>query len=182
MLAFKLLRNAKLTKQDMLIVLTGVNYDKKDDMYIDAKKSLKKFKGDSASASGSGVSDSSAAIKLEPAWFNEEALAAMGYYRKGNRGSGRGYQSRSYPSTPRSSPIHSPTSRRKPINPPGPDGEPLACHCCKSICHMLRDCPVSYEKRNQGAGFRRQQSSNVKVTSTENVCLFTGYNSVLASD
>ena len=76
-LAFKLLREAYITKEEKLLVLTGMNYDSKRTLYKGAKKSLKKFKGDSESNSSSG------AFKLEPTFLaeNEEALLAAGYVK-----------------------------------------------------------------------------------------------------
>lgn len=45
-LAFKLLKKANITKEERLLVLTGMNYDNKSMLYEQAKASLKKFKGD----------------------------------------------------------------------------------------------------------------------------------------
>ena len=62
-----------------MLVLTGMNYDNKE---IEAKKSLKKFKGSDGESRNSGSS-----IKIEPAFLaaNEEALLAAGYTRtRGN--------------------------------------------------------------------------------------------------
>lgn len=81
-LAFKLLRKARITKEEKMLVLTGMNYENKNTLYEEAKKSLKKFKGDSSSSS------SNAAIKVEPTFLSdhEEALLASGY----SKGRGRG--------------------------------------------------------------------------------------------
>ena len=45
-LAFKLLKKANITKEERLLVLTGMNYENKSTLYEEAKASLKKFKGD----------------------------------------------------------------------------------------------------------------------------------------
>ena len=45
-LAFQLLRNANTNKEEILLVLTGMTYANKATLYEEAKKSLKKFKGD----------------------------------------------------------------------------------------------------------------------------------------
>ena len=45
-LAFKLLRKANITKEEKLLVLTGLNYDNKKALYEEAKKSLKKISVD----------------------------------------------------------------------------------------------------------------------------------------
>jgi hypothetical protein len=40
MLAFKLLRKANITKEQKMLVLTGMNYENKATLYEEAKKSL----------------------------------------------------------------------------------------------------------------------------------------------
>lgn len=76
-LAFKLLRKAKISKEENILVLTSMNYEKKDKHYEEEKRSLKKFKGNAyeGTLSGSVVSG----IKLEPAFLaeNEEALLQL---------------------------------------------------------------------------------------------------------
>ena len=91
-LAFKLLRRAKLSKEERLLVLTGMDYEDKATLYEQAKKSLKKFKGEHASTQ----SKASVAIKLEPTFLaeHEEALMAAGYVHKSKSGSARGGRSK----------------------------------------------------------------------------------------
>ena len=76
-LALKLLKKANITKEERLLVLTGMNYEQKSTLYEEAKSSLKKFKGDD------GGQQEKSAIKLEPAYLaeNEEALLAAGYVK-----------------------------------------------------------------------------------------------------
>ncbi|ESO92708.1 hypothetical protein LOTGIDRAFT_175654 [Lottia gigantea] len=45
-LAFRLLKRANITPEERLLVLTGMDYNKIDKLYEDAKQSLRKFKGD----------------------------------------------------------------------------------------------------------------------------------------
>ena len=80
-LAFKLLRKANISKEEKMLVLTGMNYKNKSTLYEEAKQSLKKFKGDISGGSESLGSS----VKLEPAFLaeNEEALLAAGYVRQG---------------------------------------------------------------------------------------------------
>ena len=47
-LAFKLLRNANASRQERMIVLTGVNFASKENMYKEIKHYLIKFIGDLA--------------------------------------------------------------------------------------------------------------------------------------
>ena len=81
-LAFKLLRKANISKEEKLLVLTGMNFSNKKTLYEEAKKSLKKFKADFAEGSSSACSGSG--IKLEPSFIaeNEEALLAAGYVKQ----------------------------------------------------------------------------------------------------
>ena len=65
-LAFKLLRKANITKEEKLLVLTGMNYENKTTLYEEAKKSLKKFKGSDGESSTSGSS-----IKIEAAFLQQ---------------------------------------------------------------------------------------------------------------
>ena len=188
-LAFKLIRKANITKEEKLLVLTGMNYDNKGTLYEEAKKSLKKFKG--------GESSSSAAIKLEPTFItdNEEAFLAAGY-GKGKRGkqgggdreeswqrwrprrggpggpqfSGTEYRRQGarggYQQTESGSRISQPSDRnRKNINPLGPDGRTLTCKSCGSYRHLLPACPDSWENMRK-----------VNVVEEEHAVLFTGYN------
>jgi hypothetical protein len=75
-LAFKLLKKANLTREEKLLVLTGVNYENRGELYSQAQKSLKKFKGEVIVSSPCG-------IKLEPTieTENEEALWTNGQNR-----------------------------------------------------------------------------------------------------
>ena len=90
-LAFKLLKGAKISEEERLLVITGINYEKKEAMYEDAKRSLKKFKCQPVSAS-QAEGGSAPPIKLEPTWIAEhidelaEVLAVAGFYRRGSSG------------------------------------------------------------------------------------------------
>ena len=85
-LAFMMLKRARLSKEERLLVVSGMDYTKKTELYEQAKTSLRKFKGDQAyvggASSGSGV-----AIKLEPTFLaqHEEALYLAGYQRVKNQ-------------------------------------------------------------------------------------------------
>ena len=50
-LAFKLSKRANLTSGEHLVVLTGMDYTNKSTLYGQAKKSLRKFKGDQIKSS-----------------------------------------------------------------------------------------------------------------------------------
>ena len=178
-LAFKLLKKANITKDEKLLVLTGMDFSKKDTLYEEAKKSLRKFKGDSCE---SGNATSQPGIKLEPAFLaeHEEALLAAGYvkakpssysgYRRGWCG-GRGGLSRPSNGNTMSQQGNRGISQssRKSVNTNGPDGHPITCKSCGSFRHLVANCPDSWENL-------------AKVNITENdeyekehVVLFTGY-------
>ena len=76
-LAFKLLKQAKLINEELLLVLTGIDFNNRDQLYDQAKKSLRKFKGDQVNP----ISKNSETIKFDPTFLlqREEALAAAGY-------------------------------------------------------------------------------------------------------
>ena len=170
-LAFKLLRKANISKEEKLLVLTGMSYDNKETLYEEAKKSLKKFKGSDGESCNSGSS-----IKMEPAFLaaNEEALLAAGYTRtrgdspgvgrdrgetwrhgRPGRGAAGGEFPRTefrrqtargggYQRTDLESQVNRPSHRnRKNINPTGPDGRTLTSKSCGSFRHLLPACPDS---------------------------------------
>ena len=182
-LAFKLLRRANISREEKLLVMTGLDYSKKDEMYEQAKKSLQKFKGgviDSGGASGF----SSTAIKLEPVFLaeNEEALWNAGYVQRGRwrgrfaRGSSfrgpsqpfNGYRGSSQPFNGYRGASQSNAQRGRAVNPNGPDGQPMTCRACGSYRHLIRVCPDSWENLN---------TSRVNFTerSEDHVVLFTGF-------
>ena len=160
-LAFKLLRKANISKEEKMLVLTGMNYKNKSTLYEEAKQSLKKFKGDISGGSASLGSS----VKLEPAFLaeNEEALLAAGYVRQG-QGKGNAKSRRggfNYGGGQRGQVQN---VKRK-MNPAGPDGKTLTCRVCGSYRHLMKDCPDSWEN------LRR-----VNIVDDENAVLFTGYN------
>lgn len=166
-LAFRLLKCANITREERLLVLTGVDYTQKDTLYEQAKASLKKFKGQQLGSSC--VSGDSVPIKLEPAFLaqNEEALLSAGYIKKKQWRNPSFKGDYSQPQRRgRESGVIPKTNRERRVNPDGPDGKPLTCRACGSYRHLLRDCPDSWENM-----------SKVNVTeSDEHVVLFTGYN------
>uniref|UniRef100_A0A2C9M991 Uncharacterized protein n=1 Tax=Biomphalaria glabrata TaxID=6526 RepID=A0A2C9M991_BIOGL len=75
-LAFKLLRKARITQTEKMLVLTGMNFANRETLYEEAKASLRKFKGEDSKGK-----KFDACIKLEPRCSseNEEVLWAAGY-------------------------------------------------------------------------------------------------------
>ena len=168
-LAFKLLKSASLTKEERMLVLTGMDFEEKEKLYDQAKSSLKKFMRDSSVKSEK-------AIKLDPTFLaeNEEALLAAGYERKRGRwrnNNGRSWknnderQSQNYENDARRVQDDYRNGNRK-MNPNGRDGKPLCCRACGSYRHFLAECPDRWEF----------QSARVDITEEENetAVLFTG--------
>ena len=154
--AFKLLKGANISKEQRMLVLTGLDFDNKEGLYEQAKASLKKYLGDN-----NKISNVPMALKVESTHStDQEALVASNYTRRpwqtrggfanrpmrgGNhwRGSyqpqtGRGYHSQG-----------SNTVRGKKMNPAGSNGRPLLCKSCGSFRHLLSECPDSYERMPQ---------------------------------
>ena len=158
-LAFKLLKRANITKEQRMLVLTGMDFNKKETLFDQAKASLKKLLGDSSTSTKS----SQPAVKLEPSFLaeNEEALLAAGYVRKhvgftNIRGGGYNCKSRGYNDfSTRGRNMHggfAGTSGQrlgKSLNPVGGNGKPMLCKSCGSFRHLLSECPHSYENMPQ---------------------------------
>ena len=176
-LGFKLIRGAGLTKDEKILVLSGVDYEQADTLYEQTQKSLKKFKGEGCSGVGGGaIGNHSPAIKLEPTFYTRG-----GYYRgSGGRArpmGGRGIMRYRGNPGPSNFPVKQNTGLfrnygsqeganssswrgrgngsqwkgrgEKVINPSGMDGHPLRCSSCDSFRHFVKDCPHSWE--NSGA-------------------------------
>ena len=126
-LAFKLLRRARLSKAEKLLVISGMNYQEKNTLYDQAKRSLKKFMGEGVCGGGGPtVSQSSDSIKFEPTYVTAEQRSFRPWqgYSKTGRGRGRvGYLNNSGFGK----------HGEKPLNPTGPDGRPLTCKSCGSF-------------------------------------------------
>ena len=158
-LAFKLLKKANITKEEKLLVLTGMNFDNKAYLYEEAKSSLKKFKGDAIHARD----NENVNIKLEPAYLvnNEDILLAAGYVKNNAFYDRRQREGQCRYESPRN--INSKNSGRK-MNPLGKDGRALTCKACGSFRHMLPECPDSW---------KNMQKLNIR---DEDMVLETKYN------
>ena len=79
-LAFKLLKKANLTRQENLLILTGMSFDNRGSLFEEAKKALKKYKGCCMK-----MKSSSQNIKLESTLQvkDDEAVCADGCIRAG---------------------------------------------------------------------------------------------------
>lgn len=144
-LAFKLLNKANLSTSEKMLVMTGMDYSKKDMLYTQAKNSLLKFKGQQSSSKP--IEGASAAVKFEPSFLAEEVYwtgqrgrgsdASMSNYR-GGRPSQRGrWGMRS--SRNRGSDRNNRRYTNRPMNAKGSDGRVLLCSSCGSYRHLMAD-------------------------------------------
>ena len=82
-LALKLLGKANLSKQERMIVLTGVNFADNENMYKETKPSLIKFLGTSIDENDRFEHD----VKLVPAWRKSTSSSnKAGHIQRGNTG------------------------------------------------------------------------------------------------
>ena len=169
-LAFKLLKCANLTTDEHMIVLTGMNYDEANTIHEQAKKSLKKYKGDQAATKNS----TNTTIKLDTAYLaeNKEVLLAAGYIRKPSiaqqlHRNGPGFSNRFNNYNSRHDKIHPQRKLTRSMNPKGAEERTLTCISCGSYRHLLPDCPHSWEN---------MQANVVEIDNSdeEEVILFTG--------
>ena len=169
-LAFRLIKRANITREEKLLVLTGMNYENRTSLYEEAVKSLKKFKGDSSIGSTIVRSE----MKLEPTIIvaNEEAMLAEGCVkakktailskqRERSLNRRRKYFQDSRKQMSRQS--NRIMGKRKKINPIGTDGRYLTCKSCGSYRHLLVDCPDSWENMTK-----------VYTAEDEQMVLYTG--------
>ena len=132
-LAFKLLRNANLSKQERMLVLTGVNFAEKENMYLQTKHSLIKFMGDLTEENARMGPN----VRLEPGWKKLVSCS----YKKGSFEHG------------------SNGVVKKKLNPVGPDGKILLCNSCGSYRHLVAECQDSWENIAK----RKTSQFNVKL-------------------
>ena len=75
-LAFRLIKRANITREEKLLVLTGMNYENRTSLYEEAVKPLKKFKG--AISIESKIVRSETKLETTVIVANEEAMLAEG--------------------------------------------------------------------------------------------------------
>ena len=171
-LAFKLLECSDLEMKDRQLVLTGVDYDKTTTLFKQMSTSLKKFFGQQAASSKemadvSGIKVESVNMMSEDVNYARNRFTGFRgnqNYRgnsvnrgNGGRGNFRGTFNRGRGfSGGYNESLYNP----KPVNPDGPDGQPLRCLSCDSIRHLVKQCPHSYE--------------NMAKQKVEKAVLFTG--------
>ena len=126
LLAFKLLKGAGLTRDERLVIMTGIQLDK-DTIYQEAKQSLKKYKGECLGASGV---NNRFLVKEEPAYI----ATSSGFASRPSNFPRRGRNARK-------GSAYGQFNRNKETNPVGRDGNVMACSKCSSTRHLYNACP-----------------------------------------
>ena len=182
LLAFKLLKYAKLTKEERLLVMTGVDLEK-DNIYDDAKKSLRKFKCD--------LMEPRIQVRSEEAFYTNKRP-----YR------GRGGKFQTY--SPRNLKNRNPIGRNGEImkcnrcgstkhlylkcmhkgddavhNPNGRDGKTMTCNSCESKYHLIADCPHRYDEINMVDIEKAEKDNQMPVS---DIIMFTGSSDIFVSE
>ena len=195
-LAFMLLRKANIVKDEIKLIMTGLDYAKKETLYDQAKKSLRKFKGDHASGivceAGPDGAHSSPDITVKQEVFASDVYATRGSY--GN------YPSRGRGVTPQRSGGYQYNRRRnggfrnkygannnqnnvdssgKRVNPKGRDGEYMRCHGCGSYRHLISECGDVLESN---VSVKESSKEDVIVLYTGNIASYVSNLSVEAAN
>ena len=136
-LAFKLLRGAKLTEEQRLVVMSGMDFDDETKLYQTAQKSLKKFFG--GAATGGAVDD--IRIKSEPVFYSNAGYRGRGRTRGGFANSNQTSRSAGVSYSRQNSASSAGPKRQKDLNPRNREGVVLRCYRCDSYRHMGSNCP-----------------------------------------
>ena len=138
-LAMQLIDAANLEPKDVQMVLTGVDYQKPDDMFDQTKRAVRKFFGEQISGSHSKTPEE---VEVKTEDVNQASSHQKRGFSRGSRG--RGGRGRA---AGRGGGRNQRNQRR--TNPLDDDGNPRVCHICKSIFHFAgkngENCPDSFE-------------------------------------
>ena len=149
-LAFRLLQGANISRQEQLIILTRIDFEKKATMYEEAKKMLKRFTGCKGVITWCSSRSEESAYKFYNGRFVNERCnqAFLGenctqqardeVYASVSSGAGDDRKTRCES-------VVNQGGIKKKINPTGRDAEVLKCLSCGSYRHLLAHCPDSWE-------------------------------------
>ena len=136
------------------MVLTGLNYERRETLYDDAKKSLMKFLGDvhkgSKNLASGGKCQGSKNLVMggdlerECLEKQEEALLAAGYVEQSRMNRTRTFSRCEY-----NGQASGMSLIRKKKNPVGSNGRPLTCRSCGPYRHLVRECPDSWKNMSK---------------------------------
>ena len=188
-LAFSLLKKSNISEEECLLVMSGMNYEQIETLYEQAKKSLRKFKGDSrVRGSTAGDEYKSVTVKQEVceamyAGRQEEAFYSSrgrGQWRRGTGGNWKGSEQnwRSGRFRGQSADMFSGAGRSR-----GNRGGSMSrmyqgCFRCGSMSHFVRDCPhttddcfiVLYTNELSVLSVEAQNSAVLDTACTSTVC------------
>ena len=132
--AFRLLDRTMLDHKDRQFVLTAVNYNKKDTLFMQMKNAVKKFLGEQSMPSENHIKTES--VKQEASCMVNYEKSNAGFHKKG----GYYQHGRGRRPIPRGcSDIQNRVFHK--WNPVDQEGNPLKCNICESILHLVKDCP-----------------------------------------
>ena len=155
-IAMKLIDNCNLSSIEQKIVLTEVDYSKKDEMLGQAKNSLKKFLGEQVGSGSSLEQTVQPSVKLETFLTdNHDVLIANGWrkrsgseppsYQNFNQRSGRSSYHKEKQTFDQ---FNYKKENKKFSNPSGKDGNIKRCFYCDSTMHLKQNCPHRGQKLN----------------------------------
>ena len=151
-LAFRLLQRANISRQERLIILTGINTETKATMYEEAKTILKRFTGCKGAISWGSLCTEESKYKYNTTEYvrvqsgHQPIGGEMTRTWRFERNTGRYAEAgKDHKIKSDSESVVNKTGLKKKINPSGRDGEVLKCKSCGSFRHLLDDCPDSWE-------------------------------------
>ena len=150
-LAFELIERANITAVEEKLVCTGIDFSKKDDMFEDAKNSLKKFIRDTAIESTNSaikveaVNEASHEVAFNNVQRNQNARRQgynyyqNNYYKQMNRGSTNNGPklNQGYPQNMQNRNFQNNNN----WNPKDRNGQTSKCFRCGSPRHFIKNCP-----------------------------------------
>lgn len=174
-LAFEIIRNARVSPSERKLIMTGLDLNKKETLYKDAIASLKKFFNNEYSG------------QRESCDF-DRVDGAFATWDRYNRGSFRGRNRVSRPGGFRGI-NRGVRSRGSDMNPVGRDGKRLQCFNCGSYRHMKFQCPhrrsEAFLANNDNPEAGMERTSNLERKGEDDhsvyfcdefIILYSGYN------
>ena len=148
---FMMLKRIRLSHEEILIVMSKLDFDEKENLFSDVKKCLKLLKGKTMAQSQPDQTvgevyfsqrDYGRGRGKTGFTRNENSRPGGGTWNNNTRGSGTSGTQEQRDGRKRSA---SGSFKKKRLNPTGADGNVRRCKSCDSIRHMLSDCPDSWE-------------------------------------
>lgn len=178
-IALQLLDCANLDQKERQIIMTAVDYSKKDTLYEQMKAALNKFLGEQCLLGGQNKN-----IKTEPIFVtqgeHEEANFTRSRFYRG-RGARAQWRGRQRITTPRGSFNFKGRGRGR-YNPKDESGNFMKCNTCESTMHFRRDCPHTEQEYAMAAdGSEQAYKIEISQKDKEVFMLETIHSAVLDS-